>query len=212
MEGRQREPADDLRAVERFPRPGSIARVEVVPRSRVPAVSEYELLFDSAKVGELEWIGGPAPEIHLDTDVCSGMLGLRRLRPFVLHGSVAGPASRLVQILHVGSAGQGLIEAGGVQYARRTGVLGGQVVRDQEARILLSSAASSGRRLLFYERSVSNLDTDGLLELLLVEAFIAIYTGRQMIRSMLTAWTRMPKMGVPLTQLPAVRRLQIGAG
>jgi len=78
--------------------------------------------------------------------------------------------------------------------------------------LVLTSIATSGRRVLFYERKTSELDVKWLLELTLVEAFCAIYTGRHMFRSMLTAWVRPPKMGTSLALLPKVSSLQLGSG
>jgi hypothetical protein len=207
----ERSPAhlDARRAVESWPNSRGASRLEVVPRSLMRWVSEYDLLLDSKTIGELRWIGGRYPELHLEAGHYSGFVVLMRLRPFVLDGRLEGPAPGAVEILHVGSAGQGLVEVGGVQFMRRTTPSGNQEVRDQRAAVVLTSLGSSARRILLYDHASSNLEVAGLLELALVEAFCAIYIGKHMFRSMLAAWVRLPSFGTPLTLLPKVRKLML---
>lgn len=210
-EGESLAPLGTPRSEASWPNPSGASRVEVVATSLVRPIREYELLVDSKVVGELEWIGGWHPELHLEAGAHSGYVTLRRLRPFVLTGRTEGPAPGAARILHVGSAGQGLIEIDGVQFARRTGVTGRKVVRDHDGRVVLTSSGTSGRGVLLYERGTSLLDVKWLLELTLVEAFCTIYPVRHMLRSMLTAWVRPPKMGAPLALLPAVSSLRLVA-
>lgn len=183
-----------------------VSRLEVLARSVALPVTEYTLLADSKPIGELEWIGGRHPELHVYTGNRTGYVRSHRLRPFIVAGHVETRGAGTVEILHVGSAGQGLVEIEGVQFHRRMPPSGSPYVRDREGSVVLRSAASSGKRVLAYDRANSNLGIPELLELTLVEAFCVIYGGRYMLRSLLTAWARLPRMGVPLMSLPKVQK------
>ena len=190
---------------EPWPPPRTAQRLEVVPRSMVAPIAEYALVIDSSEVGEFEWMSGFYPELHLEVGVHSGFVAVKRLRPFVLAGRLETRDLGFAEILHVGSAGEGLVEVDGIQFVRRTSPNGTLEVRDEGGAVVLTSPGSSSRRILAYDRASSNLDVPGLLELTLVQAFCAIHTRRRMLQSMLSAWVRPPRMGTPLASLPEVR-------
>lgn len=211
MEERSPVPLSRRDAIEAWKGMANASRLEVVSRSPLRTVTEYSLLVDSKAIGEFEWIGGRHPELHLQAEDRSGFVRLKRLRPFILVGSLEAPGSGGVAILHVGSAGQGLVEVGGVQFLRRTPPTGAPCVRNHEGKVVLMSVGASGKRILGYDRASSNLELPELLELTLVEAFCLIYPARYMFRSLLTAWARIPRMGVPLGSHPRLKMLRPGS-
>lgn len=73
------------------------------------------------------------------------------------------------------------------------------------------SVGDSGKRILGYDRASSKLELPEILELTLVEAFCLIYPTRHMFLSLLTAWARLPRMGVPLGSHPRVKMLRPGS-
>jgi len=210
VEGRLPNPSDHRGTKEAWASISSAGSVELLRRSLAGWGGEYELLVDSTVVAVGEWVEGRYPEFHLEAESAAGYVALRRLRPFILVGEAEDSERGTTGILHLGSAGQGLVEVGDRQFLRRTGVTGRQRVGDQEGREVLVSPGPAGRRVLLYESGHSDLKMDEFLGVLLIEAFCAVFTGRHMFRSLLTAWVRPPKMGVALSSLPKVARLSQG--
>lgn len=184
-----------------------LSRVEVISRGRGLPVTEYDLDFDGETVGGLEWVGGWHPEMHLEAPGGSAFVALRRLRPFVVVGIWEGRPHDERHIVHVGSAGRGILEVDGVQFMRETRVSGRQEVRNGDGTVLLRSLGASGRRLLVYDAKDSDLTIPQLLQVVLVEAFCAAFPGRHFFRALATAWAPVPKMGTPLASVPVVERL-----
>lgn len=207
LEERPPAPSETSSVPVNWPEAMAASRLEVVRESlRLPA-GRYRLLVDSTQVGDLEWVNGRYPELHLQAGKHSAFVRLKRLRPLVLSGRMEGPGGGSVDILHVGSAGQGLVEIGGAQFVRRTSPTGKMEVRDHEGAVVLTSSRASGKRILAYERATSILQLPALLELTVVEAFCAIYTGRHTLRVMLAGWVRIPPLGRSLGMHPKVRGL-----
>lgn len=160
---------------------------------------DYQVTWNGEVVADLEWLTGARPECHLDGEGMAAHVRLMRLRPFLVRGTFRGRST--LTILHAGGVGRGLAEVGPRQFTRRISAFGRHTIVGIGSSLHLTSPGTSGRRLLSLRSHGDASDREVVLSLALLEAFCAHHLAARPMKSVATAFTRVPKPGPSILPL-----------